>query len=320
MPSLPDLRPMLASRADEAFDSRDHIFELKWAGIRALAFVEGARLRLLSQSGREITAWFPELTGIVAQVKGDGVMLDGEIVALGPEGEPDLGLLAGRLAGGAADDGAICVFQAYDLLYKSGASFMDRTLLERKDALAILLRDSGPAVLTDYVPDDGLDLFEAASGRRLPGIVAKAKASRYHPGRVSNEWTEVPAYETGAFVIGGYTLGVGKEEPVAGLLLGEPAAPQRLRFVAHVQGNIGGAVPEAALSPFATPACPFASAPELPRLVYWLKPEVVAQVKYARREPNGRLRFPVVVSLRPDLAAKDLWQAARPGRTGPTST
>jgi bifunctional non-homologous end joining protein LigD len=300
---------MLPSRAEEPFDSERRVFEVRWGGIRALAFIEQARLSLISQSGRDITAWFPELAGIAGQARRDGVVLDGEIVALGADGEPDLALLSARLAGAPPeDDGAICLYQAYDLLYSGGVSFLDRTLIQRKEALAGVLGGPGPAVAVDYVSDEGVALFDAAAERRLPGIVAKAKASTYKPGRQTRDWVEVPLYESGCFVIGGYVFGVGKEDTVAGLLLGEPVLPGRLRHVATVQGGIPGALLEPALTALATDASPFLAAPDLMRLVYWLRPELVCEVRYARREADGRLRFPVFVTMRPDLAPRDIWR------------
>jgi bifunctional non-homologous end joining protein LigD len=193
---------------------------------------------------------------------------------------------------------------------------MERQLVQRKESLSRLLARSGPAVLSDVVEEDGSALFEVAAERRLPGIVARSKSSRYHPGRTSNEWLEMPVFELENLVVGGYVLGLGKEEAVAGLLLGDIGPGNKLRFAGLVQGNIG-AVPEAALAAFTTPACPFVSAPTLPRLVYWLKPEVVCQVKFARREADGRLRFPVFVTLRPDLAVSTLASAANRRHTAP---
>lgn len=307
MPSLPrDLSPMLPLRSDGPFDSRDHVFELKWAGIRSLARIEGARLSLVSQSGRDVTAWFPELAAITSQMKSRGTALDGEIVALGPDGLPDLRLISARLSGGPVEDGNICIFQAYDLLYAGGKRLLDRPLIERKEALAKALSRPGPALAVDFVPDEGLALFEAAADRKLPGIIAKRKQSPYRSGSRSADWLEVPVYESGWFVVGGYALGVGRGAPIAGLLLGEPVLRGRLRYAGLVQGGIAGRLIEPALSSLTADACPFLSMPSVMRLVYWLRPELVCEVKFARREPDGRLRFPVFVTLRPDLSAGDL--------------
>jgi len=292
---------MLASRAREAFDSPEHVFDLKWGGVRALAFVERARLRLVSQAGREITAWFPELASIAGQLRLVTAVLDGEIVALNADGEPELGLLASRLAGAPPDASLTCVYQAYDLLYEGGRSLLDLPLFRRRDELKTIVRATGPAVSGDGVDREGIACFEAVSARRLPGMVAREKASPYLPGRRTSAWQEVPVYESGWFVVGGYVLGVGREEAVAGLLLGEPAAGGRLRYAGMVQGGFPAGEFESALSALSAPVCPFAAAPSLARLVYWLRPELVCEVNYAQRESDGRLRFPRFVTLRPDL-------------------
>jgi bifunctional non-homologous end joining protein LigD len=311
MPSLPtDLRPMLPERASEPFDSAGHAFGVRWAGIRALAYVEMARLRLVSQSGLDITALFPELAGMAAQVRGDGVVLDGEVVALDDAGLPDLAMIGERLAGGPKDGGAQCVYQATDLLFASGLSLMEQPFTVRRQALAQVLVRQGPAVVAAHVDGEGLALFEAAVERRLPGIVAREQTAPYLAGRRSSALIEVPVYEVDDFVIGGYVLGLGREEPVAGLLLGEAAAGGRLRYAGAVAGNLPGRLLEPLLAPLATDACPFLHLPPLARLVYWLRPEVVCQVKYARREADGTLRFPVFVAVRPDLRAADLARKA----------
>jgi bifunctional non-homologous end joining protein LigD len=111
----------------------------------------------------------------------------------------------------------------------------------------------------------------------------------------------VPVYESGWFVVGGYVLGIGrKEEPVAGLLLGEPAAGG-LQFAGIVQGGLPRGF-ETALESFTSPVNPFIAGPSVARLVYWLTPLLVCEVRHAGRDPEGRLRFPVFVTLRPDLA------------------
>ena len=101
--SLPaSIEPMLASLARRPFDSPDHIFELKWDGLRALAFISGGSLTLQGRNDRVITQEFPELAKLPQQVTGDGVVLDGELVCLDDGGQPSF-LLQQRLrASGAA--------------------------------------------------------------------------------------------------------------------------------------------------------------------------------------------------------------------------
>src|SRR5439155_24064313 len=180
------LRPMLAVAAVEPFDSERHVFDVRWDGVRALAFIDRARLRLVSQSGRDITAWFPELASIAGQVRSDGTVLDGEIVPLRPAGEPDLGLLAGRLSCGRMEGDLSLVYQAFDLLAKGGRTLFEQPLEQRRAELRSVLRASGPALASDWVDTDGTACFDAVAERRLPGIVAKEKGSLYLPGQRSD--------------------------------------------------------------------------------------------------------------------------------------
>ena len=293
--------PMLPVVAAEPFDSPHHLYELKWAGVRALAFIEGARLRLQSLSGREISGWFPELASLVGQVGGRDTVLDGEIIAPGPDGAPDHGLLSRRLSAPGAS-GAACVYQAYDLLYHEGGALLDQPLIARKERLVRALRGPGPAAVSAYVDHDGMDYFQAVVARRLPGIVAKERDSGYRPGQQSDAWQEIRAYESGWFLIGGYTLGVRKEAPVRTLLLGEPTPRGRLRFVAQVEATLPGVDFERVVEPLTTAISPFQGQPDVPRLVYWLEPTLACEVNFASRDAEGRLRFPVLVTLRPDLS------------------
>ncbi len=305
----PDLAPMLPTPALQPFDSEEHIFELRWGGIRALAYVEGGEFGLRSLAGRDIAAWFPELAVAGGQVNAREAVLDGEVVATAEDGRPDLGLLSERLAGAPGVVIPGLAFHAYDLLYRNDNSLMRRPLMERKQALARLVRTGGPLVVTDYVEEDGVAFFEAASQRRLSGVVGKARHSPYQPGRTSRDWLEMRVYESGWFVVGGYTIGRGREGPVATLLLGEPISGRLLRYAGQVQAPEAGQRIEPALSPFSAPGSPFLRAPETQRLVYWLRPEVVCEVNFAGRGADGVPRFPVLVTLRPDLSAA---QCARP--------
>ncbi len=297
------LLPRLPAVAEEAFDSPDHLFELRWGGIRALAFVEPGRLTLRSQSGRDITAWFPELAALPKQVRRPPAVLDGEIVALDGDGLPRLSLLADRLARPPASGGPVaCVFQAYDVLNASDLSLLDRPLISRKERLQRLLGGPGPAMIAEYIESDGVAYFEAVASRRLPGMVAKRKDSRYRAGQRSADWQEVRVYESGWFVVGGYTVGLGNEGPLASLLLGVPTTGGRLRYVGQVRTTEQASLEET-LSVLGGEDCPFSQPPPVARLVYWLRPELVCEANYARIERDGRLRFPVLISMRPDLSA-----------------
>ncbi|HET9200834.1 MAG TPA: hypothetical protein VFO84_07660 [Dehalococcoidia bacterium] len=323
------LRPMLPVRATDLFDSEDHLFELKWGGVRALAFIEGSRLSLVGANGRDITEWYPELQSLPRQVRGRTAVLDGEIVALGKEGYPNFELLRERiqvfgikppveqhdsaLAGGLS-------YQAYDVLIAGGRTMLDRPLWHRKNILQNLVSPSTIGQATDFIETEGVAFYEAAREHKLEGIVAKRKESEYLPGEASDDWQELRIVESGDFVIGGYSFGgrlrpgqgtprrQSKREPFSELLIG---AYDRSGDLHHV-GNVSGpfTLGEAALvlqfmTDQHTSDCPFVEAPELPRFIHWCRPELVCRVRFSEWTRDRQLRFPYFIALRPDLVPAD---------------
>jgi DNA ligase D-like protein (predicted ligase) len=308
------MRPMLPALAPEPFDSPDHLFELKWGGVRALAFVRAGRLRLQGCNLRDITALFPELAELPSQLHASDALLDGEIIALGPQGYPDFEVLRSRLnsytLGGSSKPraGAAISYQAFDLLFLNDRSLLDRPLRERRAALRGALDAGRAARPCDFIEDDGIAFFEAAVEHKLEGIVAKEKSSLYLPGKRTSAWLEARSLQASEFVIGGYTFGGGRRRDVFhGLLLGAYRGGQ-LRYAGQATG--GYTEREARglaglLSKLHTAQSPFADPPAIQRLIFWVRPEVVCQVRFSHWSPQGRLRFPVFMALRPDLSPED---------------
>jgi len=304
---------MLPILAPEPFDSPDHLFELKWGGVRALAYVRGSQLRLQGSNLRDITPFFPELVTLPRQLRAKEALLDGEIVALGPQGYPDFEVLRSRLAvsASAATErraGAAVSYQVFDLLFLNGGSLLDQPLRERRASLREVLEASRSARACDFIENDGIAFFEAAVEHKLEGIVAKDKGSRYFPGRRSPAWLEIRSLQAGEFVIGGYTFGGGPRRDVFhGLLLGAYRGG-RLRYVGQVTG--GYSDNEArdlirVLSKMHTARSSFVDPPAIQRFIFWVRPEVVCQVRFSHWSPQGRLRFPVFRAIRPDLSPED---------------
>ena len=200
------LRPMLARLARRPFDSPDHLFELKWDGIRALAFVDRGHVRLLGRNSRDITATFPELSSLPTQVDAGSAVLDGELVCLDQHGHPSYPRLARRLDK-LSDRKArrdLVHFIAFDLLYLESRSMMGEPLLHRKSRLQEVLKPSEIAQACDFIEGDGEAFFQAACEHGLEGVVAKDKSSLYFPGRRSHHWLKVKRVRESEFVIGGY--------------------------------------------------------------------------------------------------------------------
>jgi len=166
----PLAHPMLPVSAQEPFDSPEHLFEIKWDGSRALAFVEDGRVRIVSRRGIDLTGRYPVLSGIGALPS--GTVLDGEILSDG--GPPS------------------ATFIAFDQLYHAYEPIVSRPLRERRRVLArTLRRATGRVVLSVGVTGAGRPLFDLAAKEGLEGIVAKRLGSRYAPGKRTRDWLKI---------------------------------------------------------------------------------------------------------------------------------
>lgn len=312
------IKPLLARLARHPFDSTEHMFELKWDGIRAMAFLEGGRLRLLSRTSRDITGSFPELAGLPGQVGAGRVVLDGELVCLDLEGHPSFPLLQERLSGpgGRGQRGNPVHFIAFDLLYVEGRSVMGEPLYSRKNRLHEIVRPSEMAQACDFVEGDGLAFFQATCEHGLEGVVAKEKSSLYLPGKRSQYWLKVKRVRESEFVIGGYTFAGGKREAFSSLLLGLYDNDRRLVFVGQVSAGIAGSTARDLgrdLERTHTDECPFESLPEVQRLMFWCRPGLVCQVEYGEFSEDGELAYPMFKTLRDDKSPADCMVADAPG-------
>ena len=315
----------MARLAHSPFDSSDHLFELKWDGIRALALVHNGALKLLDRNSRDITQQFPELSKLPRQIKGNGVILDGELVCLDDRGRPNylsierrLGLPTGR---GSRSNPVH--FIAFDLLYTGFQPVMGLPLIRRKDLLNDLLAPNEIAQQSDYIESDGKSFFHATCELGLEGILAKEKSSLYLPGRRSRDWLKVKRVRESEFVIGGYTFGGGafaggarKEQPFGSLLLGLYDEDGGFRYVGQVFDGVSNQVAKelsSTLQASHIENCPFRYMPPIPRFIFWCRPEQVCQVEYGEFTEDGILGYPIFKALREDKRAGECTVADAPG-------
>jgi bifunctional non-homologous end joining protein LigD len=187
------LRPMLPKPADAAFDSDEHMFEPRWGGRRALAFIEldradGApRLRLIDENGRDLAPHLPELATLPDLVGDLPAILDGEIVMPDKIGRMDEDALVARLADGAKTE-STPVYLAFDLLWASGRPIIAQPLLRRRERMAKIVHSSAELVILPGVVRDGIDLYFAVAQQGLRGVMARHLRGPYLPGRRSALW------------------------------------------------------------------------------------------------------------------------------------
>ncbi|HQT34367.1 MAG: DNA ligase D [Thiobacillus sp.] len=306
------LAPMLAELAEAPFSHPDWLFEPKLDGYRVLAFVHDGEVKLRSRRGLDLTPAFHAIAAELARQSAD-MILDGEVLALDASGRPSFNALQNRVQLktpreiAAAERDTPAVFYGFDLLHFAGLDLRQAAYSDRRRYLAQCLLPS-PHVQLVHAAEDGVALHAAALAQGFEGVMAKRRDSRYEAGHRSAAWLKIKPTHSAEFVVGGYTRGRGARAPLGALLLGYWKQGQ-LRYAGHV----GSGLDDATLSqlkqrfaPLETERHPFAEAPPLHRATIWLRPDTVAEVKFAEWTPDGYLRAPVFLRLRKDVDRKSV--------------
>jgi bifunctional non-homologous end joining protein LigD len=308
MPSK--VQPALASIADAPFSSPDWIFEIKWDGVRTLANVSGGKVRLWARSGRDISREYPELLNLAGALNAHEAWLDGEIVTLDAQGRSDFQQLQARMGQqkptAALMEQVPAYYYVFDLLYLDGHDLRGAPLIERKNLLRAILDDDSRIRYSDHVVEKGKELYEVAAQRGLEGIVAKKSGSVY-PEKRGSAWVKIKLFQDLDAVIGGWTDPRGAREHFGALLVGL-YDEGRLEFIAGVGSGFAGPTHKRvwdALQRRQTAKSPFATPPATREKAYWVKPELVARVKFSGWTDGRHLRQPTFLGLQEDRDAKD---------------
>jgi bifunctional non-homologous end joining protein LigD len=297
-------RPMLAKVVPEAFSDKDWVFEVKWDGFRAIAYVEEP-FSLKSRNEKELKTSFPELTEL--NKLANNIVVDGEIIVM-REGKPDFQSLLER--GQAVSTGEIerqasrapAVYIVFDILEKDGEPLAKLPLMERKSILKDSLREGTSVLLCDFIEEQGEAYFQLALEKGLEGIVAKKKDSQYEEGLRTGSWLKIKKLKTCDCVIFGYTRGTESREKTFGaLLLGvydKEGKPVYLGKVGtgFTQELIG--ILSDKFEKITTDAAPFK--PEASDVVTWLEPKLVCEVAYQVVTRDIKLRMARFKRLRDD--------------------
>ena len=316
MPTI--IHPMLAASAAKAFNDPGWLFEIKWDGYRAVAFLDDGRVRLVSRNQNDLTAQFSELKSLPQFVKVQRAILDGEIVALDDEGRPSFSLMQQRTGFQPGKrrlprrEGVPVIYYAFDLLYLDGLDLRRVALGERKRLLREKIVDGGVIQFSDHYAEKGLDLFEAAKRRGLEGIVAKKRGGAYEEKRSTN-WLKIKITQRQECVIGGYTDPEGSREYFGALVLGLYDPRGRLIHVGQAGTGFDQKTLKeifAGLQPLKTKQNPFYGEIGGLRKVQFVRPELVAEIKFAEwthetSEGGMKLRAPVFMGLRFDKPAEE---------------
>ena len=308
MPSA--ITPMLATLSQQAPTGDGWVYEIKWDGVRALAFVENNAVRWCGRKGTPIDRQYPELSVLPHYIKAQTAILDGEIAAIDENGRPNFGRLQPRIM--ASDPNAIAamsrsrpvIFFAFDLLYLNGQDLRNVAFEVRKQLLGTVLGEAPIAKVSEHFNTDPQALLSAVRAQGIEGIVAKRLGSRYAPTR-SSEWVKIKINHEQDFVLCGYTEG---ERDYFGALLLGVFDQGELKFAGSVGTGFDRKLMEllyGKLHAIITTHCPFDKIPVLPQAITFTKPELVATVKYLEWTNDGRLRAPVFVGLRSDVDPRE---------------
>jgi bifunctional non-homologous end joining protein LigD len=312
------IHPMLAESVEKAFDGAEWLFEIKWDGYRAIAFLEDGKVRLVSRNQNDLTPRYPELKDVARLIKAKTAILDGEVVALDADGKASFSLMQQRTGFRPGRRRAVenadvpVLYYAFDLLYLDGYDWRRVPLEERKGKLAGLVK--GDVVrFSDHYQNHGKALFEMARQKGLEGIVAKKRTSFYEERR-SREWLKIKIRHTLDAVIGGYTEPEGSRAHFGSLVLGLYDKKARLIHVGQAGSGFDQKSLEEiwkVLKKLETKKNPFFGEVEALRKVFWVKPELVAEIEFTEwtggtSEGSGpKLRAPVFLGLRDDKDPKD---------------
>jgi bifunctional non-homologous end joining protein LigD len=313
------IHPMLAESIDEPFDGPDWLFEIKWDGYRAVAFIEAGKARLVSRNQNDLTPRYPELKDLPQFVKAKNAILDGEVVVLDENGRASFSLMQQRTGfrpGGKRVPAKLDVpvlYYAFDLLYLDGCDWRRLPLVDRKKKLAEVLVTGDFLRYSDHYEEHGKALFKIAHEKGLEGILAKKRTSLYEERR-TREWLKIKIRHRLECVVGGYTEPEGTRQHFGSLVLGQYDKQERLIHV----GQVGSGFDQKLLSEIwkklkqlETKKNPFFGEVEALREAFWVKPELVAEVEYAEwthgaNEGSGpKLRAPVFLGLRDDKDPKE---------------
>jgi bifunctional non-homologous end joining protein LigD len=293
-------------------EGREWMYEVKLDGYRALLMKdEGGRIRLRSRNDKPLT--YPEVEAAATRLTAKSVVLDGEIVALTADGRPSFQALQHR--GAHADH--VVVFYAFDVLHLDGTDMTGLPLDQRRAHLPKIVKGSG-VLISQELPGTAAQVVAAVRQLGLEGVIAKRRDSRYEAAQRSGAWVKLKLDRQQEFVVGGYRPG---NHGVDALLVGyhdgrtlKFAGKVRAGFTPHVRRDVC-----AQLRPLHQARCPFADLPnsrtsrwgagvtaEEMSEMQWLKPRLVAQIRFVEWTAEGHLRHAAFLGLRRDKAAREV--------------
>lgn len=312
-----EYRPMLATLGSErALPAGDVAVEMKWDGVRVLAYVRGGATKLVSRNGIDITATYPEFADLAERLDGHDAVLDGEVIGVNKRGLPDFGLLQQRMRLTKPADvervrkGVPVRFMLFDVLELDGSDVTGETYDERRRMLESTVRSEGDVLVPPEFDGTVAEGLDRARELRLEGVMVKDREAPYRAGKRSEAWVKVKLHRTQEVVVAGWRPGNGRRSGTVGsLLLGIPSEGG----LAYV-GRVGTGFDERSLAELSKLAkkqerktSPLVGVPGPDaRDAHWMSPTLVGEVEFAEWTRDGRLRQPSWRGLRPDKSPDEI--------------
>ncbi len=291
-----------AGKVTDIDDEDDWAFEMKWDGYRAVAVCDGADVTLFSRTGKDMTHTYPEVADALAAQDLTDTVLDGEVVALSPDGTPSFS----RLQQGTRPIN----YLIFDVLSHDGEPLKNATYLERRQVLTDLDLDDGTALRVPLAFDGSLDdAVESSRNLKLEGVVAKRRDSRYRGGTRSSSWLKIKHLQMQEAVIVGWRPGKGNRSGGVGSLLLAIPDGDDWRYIGRVGTGFTDRVVvdlTTRLKAIERKTPPLDVPRDVAREARWVSPKLVGEVTYGEWTPDGHLRHPVWRGLRPDKKPSDV--------------
>lgn len=296
------ITPMLATIAPKPFSSAEWAFEIKWDGYRAVADLRNG-VQLYSRNGLSYLEKFKKVANSL-KFQEHEMVIDGELVAYDDKGKPNFQWLQ-RIGD---NPNLTVVYQVFDLLWLNGHSTEGLSFLQRKELLKDALKETDFVKYHDHVLEKGEDFFRLIENMELEGMIAKKIDSTYHEGFRSDDWLKVKSQQTEEVLICGFTAPKGSRKKFGSLILGRYIGDEII-FCGHTgTGFSDKTLVElyTKMEPLITPKPVFKETPKTNDKATWLKPELIAEIKFTELTEEHIFRHPVFLRLREDLDPKDL--------------
>ena len=316
---------MLATLIDKPFDNKEWVFEVKWDGVRAILFLHKTKgiLKIVSRNGKTITHRYPEIieavkssSTIIINCK-ESIILDGEIVVLNKKGRPDFQSHQRRMNVDAIkdieklSDKMPATYYLFDILYIDGRNLQSLSFLERRKNLSDVIvqtmknNNNNRIRISDFVDERGIDIFQRIKSMDLEGIIAKNKYSKYIQGARSTNWLKIKNIKSQDCVVIGYTRGEGNRQRYFGSLLLAiyDIQEKELRFAGHTGSGFDFGQLNEIYSKFQQmkiERCPAKYISYTNREPVWIRPELVAEIKFSGWTKEKIMRSPIFLRFRDD--------------------